>query len=120
MLRLLGFVSRENRPLLLLSQNLRNIHSNNNAIIKEDTFGASSKFSDHDSGIKKVQIPNRNSSISTPSKFLKKKTSSKRNYDSAPLKPQNLPTNEIKKLEGENALDDSDTFGTLTNEFNNL
>jgi hypothetical protein len=119
MLRLLGFVSKENRPLLLLSQNLRNIHSNNNTL-KEDTFGTSSKFCDSDSGINKVRIPNTKSSISTSNKFLKKKTSFKRNYDSAPLKPQNLPTNENNKLEGENALDDSDTFGTLNNEFKNV
>ena len=67
-----------------------------------------------------MRIPNRNSSISTPSKFLKKKTSSKRNYDSAPLKPQNLSANENNKLEEENALDDSDTFGTLTSEFKSV
>jgi hypothetical protein len=126
MIRLLGLVSREKRSLLVLSQNLK---TNTNAIQNgEDTFGAgvSTKLSQLDSGVNKVRldilkkISNQKSDFSEANnKFYKKKTSSKKKYDNktyleTEAKNANLEKEEISES------DDSDNFGTLTNEFKNM
>ena len=126
MIRLLGLVSREKRSLLVLSQNLKtNTHVIQN---EEDTFGAGvrTKLSQLDSGVNKVRldiqkrISDQKSDFSEAiNKFYKKKTSSKKKFEKKTYLKSEVKNVKLEKEEVSEP-DDSDTFGTLTNQFKNM
>ena len=114
MLRLLNFATRENRRFLCFTQHLRSINSNESKT-KEDLFGISSEYSNLDSGPINVRLnldKISKSNDSAQNKFYKKKTSFKEKH-----KPENV---KIENVDEEKVPNDSDMFGTLTNEFKNM
>ena len=127
MIRLLGLVTREKRSLLVLSQNLKT----NTRVIQnneEDTFGAGviTKLSQLDSGVNKVRldivkrISDQKSDVSEANnKFYKKKTSSKKKYENKTYLKSEAKNVNLEK-EDASEPDDSDTFGTLTNDFKKM
>ena len=127
MIRLLGLVTREKRSLLVLSQNLKT----NTRVIQnneEDTFGAGviTKLSQLDSGVNKVRldivkrISDRKTDVSEANnKFYKKKTSSKKKYENKTYLKSEAKNVNLEK-EDASEPDDSDTFGTLTNDFKKM
>ena len=127
MIRLLGLVTREKRALLVLSQNLKT----NTRVIQnneEDTFGACviTKLSQLDSGVNKVRldivkrISDQKSDVSEANnKFYKKKTNSKKKYENKTYLKSEAKNVNLEK-EDASEPDDSDTFGTLTNDFKKM
>ena len=127
MFRLWSFVLKtEKRPILSFSQAIRCVHVKNSA---EDTFGVGNKYSSMDSAkskinldaIKNRHVAPRSESMDSP-KFDKKKTgfNGKNKQQQTPWKNTDNAKTTYDQIKETSKLDESDTFGTITNEFKDV